>query len=240
MKVLLISFATNDRWFRSQKRLNESAKNRNIYGCISYNYETLEPLYRQKYSHLLNNYTRGSGYWMWKSHIIKQSMRKIDEGDIILYVDSGQTIINDLTFVFNKCLENNIVFFDNRGDNCIPFTNRKWTKRDAYILMDCDSEEYYDAKQVDASIQLYKKCDFTKKFLDEFDEYSQNENIISDLPNITKENLPEFYDHRHDQSILSILAKKYNIELLPSPSQFGNCIENRPYPQLTEHHRGAF
>jgi hypothetical protein len=69
--------------------------------------------------------------------------------------------------------------------------------------------------------------------------YSENENIISDLPNITKPNLKGFKDHRHDQSILSNLAVKYNINLNPQPSQMGDTALNRPYKQLLYHHRGV-
>jgi hypothetical protein len=35
------------------------------------------------------------------------------------------------------------------------------------------------------------------------------------------------------------MAKKYNIDLLPQPSQFGSELE-RPYEQLFDHHRGYF
>ncbi len=106
--------------------------------------------------------------------------------------------------------------------------------------MNCDSEEYYNASQCDASYQFYKKTDKTLKFLEEYNLYCSNENIISDLPNITKENLPEFKDHRHDQSILSLMAVKYKITLLPEPSEWGVYAPNKPYPQLFWHHRGVF
>jgi hypothetical protein len=105
--------------------------------------------------------------------------------------------------------------------------------------MNCDCDVYYDAPQVDASYQLFKKTPRVIEFLKEYDSYCSNENIISDLPNITQPNLPQFKDHRHDQSILSLMAVKHNIELLPEPSEWGNHLTNRPYPQLFLHHRNT-
>jgi hypothetical protein len=238
MKTLLISFASSPKWCRSQENLNKSAENKGVNGYISYNLSNLEKEFFDKNKDILNNYTRGCGYWMWKSCIFKQAIEKLEDNDILLYVDSGHTIINNLNYIIEQCKKDDIVFFNNMDKKKQHF-NRKWTKRDCYVLMDCDDEIYYDAPQVDASIMLFKKCDFVKKFLDEFYYYANNRNIITDLPNITKPNLPEFHDHRHDQSILSIMAKKYNINLLPQPSQFGSELE-RPYEQLFYHHRGVF
>ena len=52
--------------------------------------------------------------------------------------------------------------------------------------------------------------------------FGTNENIISDLPNVYGENSFDYIDHRWDQSILSLLAYKRNIELYRMPTQFGN------------------
>lgn len=236
MKVVLISFAAGDqKWYRSQSNLVESSKNKSIDGYISYNELNLEKSYKEKYKNILNRSHRGYGYWMWKSHILQTTFNNLNDNDIILYVDTGLSIIHKLDYLISKCIKNDIVLFKN-GDHL----NKKWTKRDAFVIMNCDNEDYYNSEQIDASVQLYKKCEYTKKFLDEFVLYSENINVISDLPNITQKNLPDFFDHRHDQSILSLLAKKHNIELLPYPTQYGNDIVDRPYPQLFHHHRGVF
>jgi hypothetical protein len=63
------------------------------------------------------------------------------------------------------------------------------------------------------------------------------------LPNICgQQNSLEFKDHRHDQSILSLLVKKYNIEIFRDPTQWGNSekelFKNSSYDQLFFHHRG--
>ena len=238
-KKILVSFATNPKWYRSQQQLNNSAKLGGFNGVISYTDKGRDWEFVKKYSDIAS--TRGYGYWQWKPIIILDALSKLNDGDIVGYVDSGNLVINSLDYIFNACREQDIVLFDNRDGNFQKEThrNKEWTKRDCFVLMDCDSEIYYNASQVDGAYQFYKKTPKTIEFLTEYMSFCSNDNIISDLPNITKDNLPEFKDHRHDQSILSLMAVKYNIQLLPEPSEWGNYLEDRPYPQLFLHHRGT-
>jgi len=169
-------------------------------------------------------------------------MDLVDYGDFVIYVDSGNLIINNLDYIFNECDKHEIILFDNRDGNYERTThkNKNWVKRDAFVLMNCDEQRYYDSPQVDGAYGVYKKTDSTLNFIDEYLRYCENENIISDLPNITKSNLTEYIDHRHDQSILSLMAEKYGMKLYPEPSEWGNYLIDRPYPQLFWHNRGIF
>jgi hypothetical protein len=241
MNKILISFATSNKWYRSQQQLNESAVKYGFTHYLSFNPKNIDTEFVKRHESLFNNNTRGYGFWMWKAAIIKQTFDLADKGDIIAYVDSGNTIVNNLSFVFEECLKNDIVLFDNRDGNPQGqiHTNRLWTKRDTFVLMDLDKPEYYDTYQVDGAYQFYKKCNRTITFINKYLQYCENENIITDLPNITKQNLPEFKDHRHDQSILSLMAVQNKIKLYPEPSEWGNHLQ-RPYPQLFWHHRGVF
>jgi len=243
-KTYLISYANNDKWYRSQHVLNSTAKGKGVDGVVSYNPSNLDADFKLRHQNYFGNNpisSRGGGFWMWKAMILIQTMNLVNENDCVIYVDSGNAVINDLSYIFDVCQQNSILFFDNRDGNYQRRThwNKEWTKRDAFVLMGCDEQKYYDAPQIDASYQIYKKCNYVKDFLNEYLKYSENENIITDLPNITLPNLPEFIDHRHDQSILSLMAVKHDIQLLPEPSEWGNYI-SRPYPQLFAHHRGVF
>ena len=35
---------------------------------------------------------RGGGYWVWKPWIIVDTLRQMKENDVLVYVDSGQTV----------------------------------------------------------------------------------------------------------------------------------------------------
>ena len=237
-KKIIISFATNPKWYKAQTYLVESAKKYGFNGAISYTDKNKEWNFLKGYKDITT--VRGYGYWRWKTEILLDAMSQVNDNDIVAYIDSGNAIINSLDYIFKICEEQNIVLFDNRDGSPTGaiHNNKNWTKRDCFILMDCDTDEYYNGPQVDASYQFYKKTPDTIEFLKQYDTYCRNKNIISDLPNITKDNLPEFKDHRHDQSILSLMAIKNNIKLLPEPSEWGNHLTDRPYPQLFWHHRG--
>ena len=37
-------------------------------------------------------YKKGGGYWIWKVQLILQSLRDLDDGDILIYSDSGSSL----------------------------------------------------------------------------------------------------------------------------------------------------
>ena len=101
----------------------------------------------------------------------------------------------------------------------LNYKERLYTKRDAFVLMNCDKPYYYNTNQFMAGIQIYKKTNFTVKFIQEWLNYCQDERIITDKKNVMgKKNYPGFIENRHDQTILSLLIKKYGIANSGSPN----------------------
>jgi hypothetical protein len=104
---------------------------------------------------------------------------------------------------------------------CINQIERKWAKRDALILMDCDKDEFLDSLQICGGYIIVRKTVETCKFVDEYLYYVQDKRIVTDEPNVMgKENYSEFVEHRHDQTILSLLCKKHGIQPFRDPSQY--------------------
>jgi len=237
MKKILISFA-NKEWYQSQYLLCKSAKRYGFDGYINYTEKNLDKSFIEKNSLLFKDLNRGYGFWSWKSFIIRDTLDMVNDGDIVFYVDSGNLIINDVAPLLNIITKKDIALFVNRDGNYEGkiHHNSRWTKRDCFVMMDCDEDKYYTAKQINGSYIGIKKTNKNINLMDEYLKFSQNVNIITDVPNITKENLKDFEDHRHDQSILSLLAKKHNIDLSPDPSEWGNNYP-RNYNQIFMHHR---
>jgi len=56
--------------------------------------------------------------------------------------------------------------------------------------------------------------------------FASDPRAVTDQPNELGENLPGFKDHRHDQSVFSLLCKKWDVYAGTDPSQHGM---NDPY-----------
>jgi hypothetical protein len=112
-----------------------------------------------------------------------------------------------------------------------------WTKRDAFILLDVDKPEYADTLAGLASYIVIKKSFTSMRFVSEWLTYAQDRRAITDDDNVLGSiNYPNFRGHRHDQAILGLLAKKWNLTIYPDPSQWGES-SSRPYPTIFNHHR---
>lgn len=151
----------------------------------------------------------GAGYWLWKPFLIYYTMGLINEGETILYLDSHHFIktINVIPFISDR-LDQGIFATLNRGK-----INKSWTKRDCFILMDCDGAKYWDTDQTEAGQIAFCKNSFTLKFIEEWIKYGIDPRIITDSLNTQgKPNFESFIWHRWDQSILTNLLIKYGIK----------------------------
>ncbi len=219
MKKYHINYA-HIRFFSSQKKNSQSAiKIGGFDESINFKYEDIDEEFVLKNNHILSK-PRGVGYWIWKPYIIFKMLEKIDDGDVLFYTDSG--------CLFKKSVESLIKQLSNEHGMLLfeldsNFENKKVTKRDCFYYMNLDYEPYLSHIQILASFVLMTKNDFSKKFVKEWLDYSQDYRIITDSQNeCGYPNYQEFIDHRHDQSILSLLARKYNVKTIPDISQFGN------------------
>lgn len=200
---------------------------------FSYGYSDLDEEFKEKNKKILEQ-ERGAGYWLWKPYIIKKSLEKINNDEILFYSDSGISFI--------KPIDELIDIMDSSSEKLLLFEledfhpNKRWTKRDCFVLMNLDSEPFLNQPQLLASYMVMRKNDFVLSFIDEWLTFAQDYRIITDSPNeCGLDNYGDFYDHRHDQSILSLLGRKYNILNVPDISQYGSGRWKTS--QIIEHHR---
>ena len=223
MKKYLVSCATKE-FLKKQKVLNESALKFGIDEVFSYTDEMIEEteFYRNNLK-ILHDQKKapGYGYSIWKPYIILEVMEKIMEGDILFYVDSGAEIINDMASLVELCKNRGGILLFNAVN-----INKFWTKRDCFIKMNCDNEEYWNASQVMGGYQVYIKQERSLQFLKEDLKYVQIPELVDDSPS-TVSNFSGFVRHSHDQSVLSNLAVKYGIKSFRNPSQGGNHLKKK-------------
>lgn len=115
-----------------------------------------------------------------------------------------------------------------------------WTKRDAFVLMDCDCDACWNSYQHEASFSLWKRCNYSLEFARRWLEYATDPRIVTDRPNeMGLDNLPGFMENRHDQTVMSLLAVKEHVPAYRSPSEVDGPGPHgfSPYGKIMEHTR---
>lgn len=225
----------NNKWKRAQKMNTKHAiKYGKVDKVISFSDKDIDSDFREKNKKILTQ-KRGNGYWLWKPYFVKKALDLIKVGDYLLYTDSGSCCINDIHILIDYMEKdkNDIMLFS------LNYKEKKYAKRDAFILMGCDSKKYYDTIGCMAGFILLKKTERTEKIITEWLHYSQDYRIITDAPNeCGKPNYDSFVENRHDQTVLSLVCKKNNCKFYRDASQYGNeIIKEGEYPQIFYLHR---
>jgi len=208
-----INYAHNF-FYESQKKAIDHAKNFGFL-CKEYGYNDLDENFKNNNINILNK-ERGAGYWLWKPYIILDMLNKIDFNDYLVYMDSGAYLIKDVDN-YLKCI-------DDTGILAFQLTHKqsKYTKGDCFYIINDVGEEnkFKDEFQNCATFIFFKKTQYSINFVKKWLFYSTHENLLTDSPNLYKQNFEDFIDHRHDQSIFSLLTYKYKIKSLPDISQY--------------------
>ena len=84
MNLKIISFGSNDKYINLAEETVKSIKNLYSNGTTKVFSDKNIPSEMNDYA---KTYKRGYGYWIWKPYIIKESLEKLKEGEILLYVD---------------------------------------------------------------------------------------------------------------------------------------------------------
>lgn len=216
MKKFYANFA--DENFKKQQNIALlSAKYVGGFDRVSgFSLKDIDPVFFSANKDILNQ-KRGAGYWLWKPYFIKKILSEISEGDYLFYSDSGAFFLKKID-VLIKALEKegqDIMGFE------LPLIEKQWTKKELFLNMDCNSCFYSETNQILASFILIKKTSLSVKFFDEFLELSCNKLNLTDEYNDQVKQDECFVEHRHDQSIFSLLYKSYKLKPFKDPSQLG-------------------
>lgn len=179
---------------------------------------------------------RLGGYGLWKPYIILKVLETLPPRDVLFYCDSDSFFVapvKPLTDLFERTKQDVIPFE-------LEYYEYAWTKRDAFILMECDTPEYTHSPQMLDGYHLWRKSETSLRFLREWLAYARDARISTDIPNqLGLDNYDGFKENRHEQTIFSLLVKKYGFEAFRDPSQFGNdraaLYKNSPYWQIVCH-----
>ncbi len=149
--------------------------------------------------------TRGAGYAVWKPRVLQLALQRMADGDILMYADTGCLMAADPTPLMAGLAHHDVVYFNHRTGG---FPERQWTKRDAFIAVGVDTPEVADSEQYITTYFFIRKTPTMVALVDEWLAYMARFHLASDEPSVFP-NYPDYVEHRHDQSLWSLLLKKH-------------------------------
>jgi len=175
---------------------------------------------------------KGGGYWFWKAPIIKHHLKEMKDNEYYIHLDLDKT-----GNFFLKIAIPYLVYRTKalKADLCLiilPFKELEWTKMevlDYFGLEKTDNNSKdIDSFQYNANIIIIRKNANTLKFIEEWEKLKSNWKLLNDDPSSNNEH-NFFVEHRHDQSLLSLLAKKYTKDRILSYDRYLSYIKLKEF-----------
>lgn len=178
----------------------------------------LEPTFRRRFANYLTPTVRGFGYWAWKPQILLQALHTIPENDLLCYVDAGSTIRHQgakmMEEWWEKAANEGIVCFegasfpDAQGIKHIFLPEYAWTKGDLFDWFDCRQKmSVVQSAQIGAGILIFKNTASIRSLVRQWLVVYEKRFDLADDSHSASPNFQGFIEHRHDQSIFSLLIK---------------------------------
>ena len=150
-KIVAISYANNK--FIKQLKINKlTAINvGKVDEYYSYKFDDIDLNFLKNHRDILSR-PRGNGYWLWKPYFIYKTFKeKLNKGDFLIYTDAGIFYLDNVKKIIKYMISINEDIWVNR----LHYLEKKYSKRDAFILLDADSPIYTDTFQYMAGIQTH-------------------------------------------------------------------------------------
>ena len=212
-QIRFITFGSHSNYINAGKRLCNQASSLNLFHEIQlYTFENLKSdleFYNKHLDFVLKN-KRGCGYWLWKPYLIHKNLESMKNGDILLYLDCGceMDIRNRMKIakMFHLINKYKLICSTSKHTEII------WNKMDLIVELKILHNGYLMTQQKEAGATAWLVCDETRKLAKDWYNIacSNNYHFIDDTPSI-RPNINGFNEHRHDQSIFSLLVKKYGL-----------------------------
>jgi hypothetical protein len=181
----------------------------------------LDPSFVSGMGAKLSRDVRGFGYWSWKPQVILQALDKMNDGEILVYMDAGchlnlagaarlgeyfDIVAHSTSGILGFQLESNAVGLLHEST---------WTKGDVLDFFDVRNNILVtESDQICGTIIVLQKRVETIVFFEKWrDLFVSNFSLFDDSASLSA-NAPNFIEHRHDQSVFSIMAKLAGVSVV--------------------------
>ncbi|MDX3927123.1 MAG: hypothetical protein QHC90_15110 [Shinella sp.] len=180
---------------------------------------------------------RGAGYWLWKPYLIGEVLKTLSPGDVLVYCDAGRSGYYRFRAFPHALVD--LALRSGQGFLLGPALAQhgplsRWTKRDCLILMQSDRPEFLRRPLIQATWSIWTTRPGAMEFLAAWLSFCLDRRCLTDEANsLGTPNHAGFRDHRHDQSILTLLAYRTGAPYLDFSGRLGvKLLSLRPRSQL--------
>lgn len=237
-RLVLCSFG-DSRYGASRERLQEQAEDFDLFDAIHlYNEYDLPTFFREDFNEQLRADVRGFGYWVWKPRVILEILAKMDDGDVLLYVDMGCHLNSrgkeKLLEYWQEVKQNESGFLVSQLEAI-----RKecyWTKGDLLDYFKVRGTDTAFSPQYQVGVIFVRKETGTVGLIQRWLKlYYECFHLLDDSPSRSPDEAG-FVEHRNDQSVLSLLLKRHGASEIPLEEVYRPDWDlcKRFYPILVE------
>lgn len=236
-KKYFVSYA-NGVYKKALERITKEAKQSGFFDVVQgFTPNTLDKKFRQKYKNILNM-RKGGGYWIWKIDIIRRTLAKMKENDILVYLDAGCKINKNGKKRFLEYVDmlNKHKTYGTIGMQLErKHPERKFTNEKMFEYFGIKpNNPIRNAPQTAGGILIMKKNAHSMKCINAWVRLINTDpHLITNKYNKYKQTR-HFKDHRHDQSAIGLIFKKHGCILMkdetyPSgPTKWGE-LKDKPF-----------
>ena len=240
-KWIVVSFGSHGKWVKAIKRLSKQVErlDKNL-TFIAYDERKIKSLKEWKgIEKLTIDHPKGFGLWIWKPIIIFDVLQNNPEALGVIYLDAGCEInVNSVSKVrFHQYLDivkkRDLLTFEM---NLLEYNYTKHQTIDKiYPNLQIDS------KQISATVIFVKNSNKAKIIINEWQNLLSEENNKHLIGNsIQSDSEYSLIAHRHDQSVLSLLLRKFHINPIPDETywapNWNNLGSSYPIWATRNHH----
>lgn len=186
----------NEKYYKSLQRIKKEAETTGRFDEIRIFTDKDLPAYIT--NHELFKFSRGGGYWLWKPWVVLETMKDMDDEDILVFSDSGSMIYDHKEWDkwFDIMNHKSSIFFFYSG------LVEQWSRKN--IL-----DYFHNVKKFNEFYQLMSGLFLlrisSRYLIDEWYQlmFDHPELVIDVDKNEKSKESPRFIENRHDQAVLS-------------------------------------
>ena len=228
-KIGLLTFAGGDPiWRLAAKRLEiQSRKYENISVFKIYSEQTLLRMCSENETQHIKEFKRGFGLWFWKPKIIIDFLERYPEIDVVIYLDAGCEINSTIeakskfSEYINELNRSNAIVFE------MELQEKYWSSSMLIDFLESKNSDLESGQLVGGAHLMSRE--FALKFCKVWQRSIEHNNFMLLADSEHRKEIANFREHRHDQSIFSLLMKQEeNVSIHNSSEEiyFKNFVEN--------------